>query len=532
MLDRDQAHSRGGSSPQAQVALLLTVAALLGVYVILRYAGRAGEGDTLAATAAIRDMAATGRLDPGAGYNVYPNGYSFQALGVFLTGVTGMSLPALQTFGAVLLAAWLVWPAWLLYRTFTGAAAGATLATVILFVQPEFLFPILRGTHEKFTRGFMLLCLFLLLRGLQARHRQVSLSGLVLAFYLAVYALISFNNLLAMSFLLAMLLALALTALVRLRSRDSTRALLPVTRKLTYVVITSVIIAFVFTFYAYKPALHDLMLLQSAIDRIATLFLDVEAQPANPYTYWVIGAWVSTPIYLVLTLANWLLLGSSMVIWLWQSARWLLRGQRPQDDSQLLLWSFYGAFALLQGLSILADVSGVLGSTMQHRGFPSFAMVAAPLVARWLTEWQPRRTPAGRLAVSGLWATLLILAVLSILKATNEPLASNKWIFYRPAEMTALDWAEKALPGRFVWSEYDERLFTGYGIRAAGQSAQALGDINVPEPGTRDYLITEVTRARGLRLALPLPTEPDDLVTYDNGEAQMYHRLPATPYQR
>jgi hypothetical protein len=45
-------------------------------------------------------------------------------------------------------------------------------------------------------------------------------------------------------------------------------------------------------------------------------------------------------------------------------------------------------------------------------------------------------------------------------------------------------------------------------------------------------MISDVTRARSVRLGVPLPIESDSLLTYDNGQAQIYHLRPRTPYQR
>jgi hypothetical protein len=51
------------------------------------------------------------------------------------------------------------------------------------------------------------------------------------------------------------------------------------------------------------------------------------------------------------------------------------------------------------------------------------------------------------------------------------------------------------------------------------------------DPGTQDFLISGVTHSRSVRLAQPLPIEADSFLTYDNGQAQIYHRRPRTPYQ-
>jgi hypothetical protein len=159
-------------------------------------------------------------------------------------------------------------------------------------------------------------------------------------------------------------------------------------------------------------------------------------------------------------------------------------------------------------------------------------MLAAPLVAWQFIRWRPRRLLVQRLSSMGLVAGVAVLALLSTLKATNEPLLSNKWQFYTPSEMDALDWADVALLSHSVWTEYDERLVVADGIRRGGIPRTIALDRNIPDPQTRDLMVSDITRARGTRLLTQLPTSADDSVTYDNGQAQIYHLRPRTPYQR
>ena len=253
------------SSAHIEIILLIAAVTLLAVYAIFRYGGMWGENDTAVFTKIIRSMLEAGKLVPER--DVYANGYGFPALAVFLIQVSGMSLQDLQLYGSALLAVWMVLPAWLLYREFTGSGRGATLATVILFIQPEFLFPILRGTHEKFTRGLMFLCLYLLLRSLRSRDRLTRFIGFVLSFYLAAYAVITFNNLIATSFILSVALALALAWLVSRGNKVASTTASPTIQRLIYVVISLMAVATIFTFYAYPPAVQQLRLLKTVESR-------------------------------------------------------------------------------------------------------------------------------------------------------------------------------------------------------------------------------------------------------------------------
>ena len=512
----------------AQFFILLSAVILLGTYVLLRYAGLRGETDTNVFTSVIRAMQDSGELIPSASF--YPNGYGFQTLSVFLIHATGMSLSSLQLIGGVLLMVWIVFPAWLIYYEFTETSSGAVLATVLLFVQPEFLFPILRGSHEKFTRGLMFLCVYLLIRSLHARSHIERFTSWILAYYIASYALITFNNLLATSFIMAVSISMILTWVVIRVSRQASPTLQHTIRRLTFATVISLALAFLFTFYIYPPARHDLLVLEDVGQQMGALLLDVETESVNPYGVIDTG-WTSRTVYFILSLANWLLLGMSAIIWLWQSLLWLIRRQHPpgENENQLLLWAFYGAFAFIGALSVVSDISGSIGN-LQHRLFPSFAMFGAPVVAKWLTDWTGQSNT--RRIAPIIWAGIGILAILSTFKATNEPLFSNKWIFYIPAEMQAIDWASEKLAEQALWVEYDERLTSAVGIRNEGLRLPVRLDSYSHEPWTRNFLVSDVIRSRSVRLSVPLPIQADSLRSYDNGQAQIYHLRPRTPYQQ
>ena len=523
----DQSAPRSGSG--RYLGLLLALALLLGLYAWLRYGGAFGHGDTSISTWAIRGILDSGRLVPEEG--AYPNGYGYQALVVHLSALTGLSLGVLQLAGAVLLMFWVVMPAWLAYREFTRSETAASLATLILLVQPEFLFPLLRGTHEKFTRGLMFLLLFLLLRSLRAKSfRQVA--SLVAAFYLVAYALITFNNFFATSFMAAIGLALLLLWGMRRRTRMDNSGQSSLLRRMEMIILSLLVLAFLFTFYAYPPAQRQLRVMQSTAEQLSAVFLQVEEEPFNPYDP-VLHGWISLPVYFLVSLANWLLLAGSALVWLWQGWRWFSRREPPEQPG-LLLWCFYGAFAFQGVLSIAVDTSGAIHGNMEHRMFPSFAMLAAPVMAGWLVTYR-RRLPGlrrGRLdrALGVILGSLLVLAVF---KATSEPLLSNYWTFYTPSEYRAVNWAEHALVDRSLWAGFNDRVATGYQISQNGRALPL--DLNTALPvsfGTRDFLVSEATRLHGVRLFSPLPLEADTHLTYDNGKAKIYHSRPRSPLQR
>ncbi len=527
------------TDPPLPATLHLLIALGLGLlfvsYVLLRYGGLWGEGDTLTFAGAIQNMIHDERLIPPSGW--YPNGYGYQVLVTFLSQISGAPIGFIQRSAAILLAIWIIPPAWLLYRELVGSARGATLATLFLLVQPELLFVLARGTHEKFTRGLMLLSLFLLIRSLRSADRLARFASMIICFYLCIYAVISFNTFLANSFVLAVLLALVLCWVV---IREQPFSLRPaaqagvLVQRLMFVSVICLILVFAFIFYIYPPALISLRFFNTVAERSAALILDVESDTAenediNPYTT-IDSAWISREAYLLLTFSNWLLLGASASIWLWHTFAWGLGRRTPPDTAAVLLWAFYGAFAIQGALSILADFS--IGGNLQHRVFPSFTLLAVPLITRAIIHWQPPTPAIRRSAYATLALVLGLLAILSTLKATNEPVLSNKWIFYHPSELQAITWADTYLAERGLWIGFDERLIAGYGLATDVQPRAVRLDAWAVDTGIRSFLISDVTRSRGTRLGVPLPIKPDAAITYDNGITQIYRLRPETPYQR
>lgn len=505
---------------------------LIGVYFVSRYGGRWAEADSTTFTNVIRPVAETGRLvSAEAGGAIYPNGYAFQAISTMIMALTGLEVAPLQQLVYPLLACLVALPAWALYRELIGSARAATISAMLLLTQPEFLFVILRSSHEKFTRIFMLLCLLLLVRSFSLRDRPRLLAVHIGLFYLLVFALIASNNLLAHSFIVAIAVAIILGAawLLMKRAEPSWGYIL---QRLCYAILISLGLVYIFTFYIYSPALHDIAVMRNLLDRIAALFLDVQTtggqNVTNAYAQ-VSDAWISLPVYFLVSIANWIILLASVCIWAWQGVRWLWRGEAPPTQGAWLLWLFYTAFAAQGALSIIADASGALSSNLQHRLFPSFAMLAAVMVGSVLSQWQPRRFAVPLRA--GLAAAIACIAILSVFKATNEPVLSNKWTFYRSTELAAMDWIDARMNDARIWTEFDERLSVAF-LNARGQSPRRNEMVGYLEPGTRLMLDSPVTRLRSSRLRQSLPIPPDAFRIYDNGEAALYRLRPQTPYQR
>jgi hypothetical protein len=440
-------------------------------------------------------------------------------------------------------------------RVTTPVAVPGALAGLLLLLQPDVLFVTLRGSHEKLVWPLMMVALTLLCLSLRRPGRStVAYAG---SFYLAVFALIATNVFFASTFLVAIIFSLGLGLLVSrlpgqgLRARASPVRLTGL-RRLLYISLSCTILIFLSMFYIYPPSLSNLRTLRSAFDQLAVLLLGAGAVPGQPYDY-ISTAWTSPGVYLALTAFTWLLVVLSFVAWLWHGKQ-MLSERRALDLRQDLDWLLYAGFGLQVALSIVADFAGVLSENLQLRLFPAFTVLAVAMLARGAVHLasfsqQPssaRRRgslPSGLFASAPAWmkrvalglATLALawFGIASVLKATNEPLISNKWTFYAPSEEYALRWVDGHLQSTTVWTGLDERLLTASGLKAPGQAEyQNRNDLYDLDPATRYVLFSERECLRATRLGMPMPSVLGWNRIYDDGDVRLYQQRPSTPYQK
>lgn len=504
-------------------------ALLIALYVGLRFAWGWLPGDAATLTAICQNTYLEGTVSPIAG--VYPLGYAYPTFNTFLAYLTGLSIEALQVYVQPFLIALLVPVSYVAFRAMLEDNSMAALASLFLFLQPDFLFEAVRGSHAKATWLLALGMLFVLARSLQAGSSR-AMAGWVSLFYLLAYGLISSNVFFASSYVFGLAFAfLGGWALARWqRSSEAPQGHL---RRLLYVALACSVLVFLFIFYVYPPALHLAGTLNTTLDRLSGFFLDVETG-TNPYQY-VQATWLSPGLYVALSSLSWLMLAFSFANWCHKA--WVLLWRRqPLTSGQLLLWLLYTAFATLLALSVLVDLSGALSANLQVRLFPHLMVVAIPLAAQVMghlvaAAW--RRGQAARRAAAALLAVaVLLFSAASLFKATNEPLLNNRWLFSSSDERAAIVWAGPRLAGPWVWLGLDGRLravLTAYG----DWDGQGLEPYTGPQVAERyDLLLSEVMAAQATRLGVPLPNVRGRLRVYDNGAVSLHHARPRTPYQR
>ncbi|MGH2460697.1 MAG: hypothetical protein ACRDIY_17725, partial [Chloroflexota bacterium] len=261
---------------------LLVFGVLLGAYFVARSGGLWAESDTALITRWIRAVVASGTLSPAAG-DLYPQGYGYAAVSAFVLALTGLDVATLQQVVYPLISALLVLPAWALYRELTGSQRAATLATLLLFIQPEFLFVVMRGSHERMLRVLMLVALWLLARSFRARERPGSFATHVGLFYVAAYALVATNVLFGISFFTA--IATAMVAAWGLgRAHPGLRPFAgPVVARLASVTLVAAGLGFIVIFGAYPLAQTSLRALGTLAQKLAALYLTTQPSATAAY---------------------------------------------------------------------------------------------------------------------------------------------------------------------------------------------------------------------------------------------------------
>jgi len=518
----------GSSTPDRRrgenLLVLIGLALVIGAYFILRYGGLWAESDTGVMTQAIRVVGENAALAP-ATSGVYVNGYGYQVVSLAITAFTGLTVAQLQILVYPLISAFLVLPAWALYREMTGSARLASIATLLLLLVPEHLFAVLRGSHERLDRAFLLTALWLLLRSVRLRGDRPKFIVNFSLFAVMTYGLVATNALFGMSFVAALATALVVSLVARFGPHPVREYGNETTYLFAWSSATGAVLVGVFTLFIYPPFGPSLQALSAIPGKLLALILS-GGPGFDPYTY-VATAWVSTIAFLVLSAMNFVVLVISGLTWLGLGRGWL-RGHAPSSLGMWVVWLLYGAFALQGAAAIMSDRTGSLQGNVQYRAFSVFSTIAVPLVALWLSRWRPGPWRRAAAAVVVASATVLALA-----KTTLEPAASNKWMFYTAPELQGLLWADDHQRATDTWVGPDDRLPAAYllfygnpaGKNAWVTTAESSVDID-------SFLVSTPILVQAARLEIALPSFASMNVVYDNGDVRLLRPRPEAPSSR
>ena len=524
--------------------LLMLYAGLIALYWWIRYRGLWIETDTSFFVRAIDAMVNEGTIQP-LRY-VYIAGYNYQAIAtalVQLGGITPSQLVILLLPFFVVLSVPLLF---LLYRELLGNPDGkytaALLATSLLLFQPEILFSLTRGNHEKVTLPLIMLATYFLANSLQLEidwRRFLLYAGL---FIMATLAVLSSNIIFASAYLATVGLSL-LGNLFLLRWRAHSMRW---TAALRFVCLAGsiVILAFLFTSFWYTPVLVHVSLISRAWSRVLSLVAGLRTG-SSPYTY-ISTYWVNPELYPVITLFNWVILLIASVEW-FSRFLWALRTLRNPKGSQSALlfnlldvtWFFYLGYGLQFASALVFDrVDLGIGANLEIRIFPLVMLFAVPLAVIRLLKWRAvlatRPSRAVR-AITQTGVTIFIIwfAVAGIAKAANEPLLVSKFPMYTIPEQAAISWTDHYVRKSDIWIGADERLRELFNsqLLTASRANNTYNYGDVPT-SARYFLLSDLVREQNSRMRKALPDVDSKLLLYDNGSVQIYHAIPVTPYQR
>lgn len=529
---KDRARPYTGQSSHSFILLLTVLVLFTTGYISLRFAGNRIVGDAANLTLASQSTLAEGTIAPTT--NVYRFGFAYPALNVFLAHLTGLPVETLQEAVQPFLVVLLVPVAFLAFSRLAVHRMAALLATLLLFLQPDFIFESVRSSHGKLTWLLALSMLYILTSSIEAINRGRSPVPWILAFYLVAFGLITSSSFFAASYILAIAFAFLGAQMMRRLPGGFQVSFPHQFRRLLYVSLSGSLLVFLFIFYLYPPALLQFITLGTATDRIGSLVLGAETLGPSPYDY--VGAtWLSTRTYLALTLFNYLILVLSFIAWLRMGFA-MLWNREILPAGRYLLWLVYAALAAVLALSVILDFTGIFSRNLQVRFFPHLMVAAIPMAALLIVDLlgllRRRSAILFRLAPAVLVTCIIYFAAASLLKVTNEPLISNKWLFYTHSEGIALDWAGENLEDTAVWAGLDRRLapYIDINTRWSDRDVEILPGRQTQE--NRHFLLSDAIQARAARTEAILPdVRPHNLV-YDGGRAELYYRRPATPYRR
>jgi len=508
--------------------LLLLLGSFSGAYYVLRFSGLTMEVDASRMSLAADGVVQTGQI---AHRFAYPHGVSYGAILGPLSLVTGIQVQAVQ-LGTVLLVFIVLLAAFITYRELLGGAKAGLAAAFLLLLQPDFLFYIIRGSHEKFTWTYALLMLYLLLRSQDRAQSLRQFLIYILLFYFSYWGMVMSNSYFASTFLLAISLGLAIGWLLeRVLFRKPGEAYLPEAwmKRLLIISLSCFIVYFVFITYVYTSVQDSISLYNDIFNRLGILLFGAEPiSDPSPLAYFA-RAWRSPAAYRLITGAQWLIAIGGFSIWLWS----LFRIKRL-TTKQRFLWQMYTGYGVILAAGTVIDFAGFLNENLQIRMFTPFAMFSGAMLVQGIQLLWPELSRGLKRALVPAAGVLAALAFIGVqLKITNDPLIANNWLFYTPPEVRASEWVDAHMENEAVWVDTSDHMQNVFIFREGYTESQINYFYYYPKPYEfPNTLLSERVVLESSRKGLPLPPVDGHLTIYDNGAAQLYRRRPLTPYQR
>lgn len=522
--------SREAISSNSYSALIIFSGLIYAAYFVLRFGGLWTENDTAVFTqVTARMLAAHSVLFPGQ----YSHGFGYPTWLGSLSLLTGLSVPVMNTIVMPFIAMLLFTiAAYIAYRTFLNSDKLAALSVLLIFAIPDVMFTLLRGNHEKLNIVLMLWALVVLFRAFRAVQQGSMRESAVWIglFYVFVFTNATVNDYFASTFAVAASLTLIGGWILLRLNTPATIQYRPQIVRLGSYVIGSWLLVWWVMLYVFPPAGHDFALAHTALNKIVDLFLTLHTS-SNPYSA-PASQWAGKLDQILVASFRWVLSVVSIVIWgyaLWK----MIWRKHTWPFEHLFLLALYGAFGFLVALAIPLDFTGMnAGTNLEVRNFPYYALMASPVLVWGLiprldtlkTTWRPWVTTSSAIVL----ATFVLIG---LFKSTLDPVISNQWMFYTPAERQALSAFNHHSRSETIWTGPDNRLVYAdmmWHFRNRGDNTVTGFQFSQAD---RDLLISPEVIASSLVEQKPVPPYLNQNRIYDNGSAQIYRLRPQTPFE-
>ncbi len=466
----------------------------------------------------------------------YSNGLTYTAISLFLMELTGIPAEVLPSH--IYPAITILFPilVFVTYRALTHDSKIAILATLLLYMQSDFLWVSWRGSHEKITWMMVLMSLYFIARSFTRLGLFSHIVRYALLFYLVAFTLVTTNVFFASLFITTLLICFIISGLLLYIRPQPDLIFRRHIFRLGYMTLVCSVLMYLMIFYIYPPAQKVTETLNTLTDQVAAFLLSMDGPEETVDTIETLTNpgvwWLDASIYIGLTLFNWITLGTSLIVWLVGIFRTMRSRQFSSSNlSHMFLWLAYAGFVFQFGVSTIVDMTGAaLGANWKVRLFTPMMLIAIPLAAFGISAVM-KRYRRNRLVISVVALLMLIFVIAAPIKVTNEPLLNNAWIFTTKSERDAGAWATDNLAGSTVWVGINERLEIT--LNQLDNPMQTVHfDAWVPAPETQYYLISDLERIRWLRSQSPAPNLTGENIVYHNGSTSIFHRRPRTPFQK
>jgi hypothetical protein len=221
-------------------------------------------------------------------------------------------------------------------------------------------------------------------------------------------------------------------------------------------------------------------------------------------------------------LFNWIIAAFSFAMYLKLLKSFFRTKSLIYSPALLALLLLYTALSSLLVVYIIADRFGGFGSNMELRIFPVLMIYAVPLASMLIIEIINSHSLSQSKKVFIKFCFILILLLFignSLLKGTNDPSVSNKWIHYSLQEEYGIIWVDNYLCGKSIWADCDERLLNVFNLKT-GSSSYRKVSFSSKSDGVYIF-ISGIIEKRAQALGYPVPKYEESQIIYNNGDVEI-----------